>query len=122
MAMTKAGTIPNAGPTGIPYSDPVSLDQGGPPGVGGSADTINPPRVKATEPAGSGTPGAGANTDLFSPWHDGKGDTGVSDDSGQGGSNVDQAYPASKHLISGTPLPTSSAGQGRIMRGGRGGK
>lgn len=116
MAMTKLST--SGGPTGIPNPDPVSTDQGGPEGVGGSNNTVNPARVKATEPAGSGTPGAGANGDLFSPWHDGKGQPATS---GGGGSNVDR--PPATHSVTGTALPSGTgAGKGTIRRGGRGGK
>jgi hypothetical protein len=135
MALTKSGVAPNAGPTGIPYTDPVTLDQGGPAGVGGSANTVNSPRVKATEPAGSGTPGAGSNTDLFNPWGGNAafensaadsetGETGSTSQDNQGPSNVNKPYPAANHLISGTHLPTTPSeaptGSGRIMRGGRG--
>jgi hypothetical protein len=122
MALTKLNT--SGGQTGIPNPDPVSTDQGGPEGVGGSANTVNPPRVKATEPAGTGTPGAGSNTNLFNPWA-GSGDSQPSQENSapqgsQGASNVNAGYPAPNHQLTGTHLPTSTAGTGRIMRGGRG--
>lgn len=133
MAMTKAGNVPveTRGATGIPNPDPVATAQGGPEGVGGSANTVNSPRVKATEPAGTNTPGAGSNTDLFNPWAGNSAfentpadsetnETGSTPQTGQGPSNVNEGYPAPNHQLTGTHLPTSSPGVGRIMRGGRG--
>lgn len=136
MAMTKAGTVAG-GPTGIPDRDPEATDQGGPAGVGGTSNTINPPRVKATEPGAAGTPGAGANTDLFNPWNNNAafangpadsetGETGSTSQGNQGASNVNAPYPAPTHLITGTRLPMTPSdipkATGKIMRGGRGGK
>lgn len=135
MALTKANTTETRGATGIPNADPVSVAQGGPEGVGGSGNTVNPPRVKATEPAGTGTPGAGSNTDLFNPWAGNSafensaadsetGETGSTSQDNQGASNVNKPYPAPNHLLTGTHLPTTPSdqptGSGRIMRGGRG--
>src|SRR6478609_4376024 len=124
MAMTKAGNIP--GPIGIPNASPVDTAQGGPEGVGGAANTVNPPRVKATEPAGGNTPGAGANTNLFGSFTT-AGDHGSTSQANQGPSNVNEPYPTGHtHPVSGTPLPSSPSetpgGTGRVMRGGRGGR
>lgn len=126
MAMTKAGNVPveTRGATGIPNSDPVSVAQGGPEGVGGSGNVVNPPRVKATEPAGANGVGAGSNTNLFNPFA-GSSESQPSEansapQGSQGASNVNEGYPAPNHQLTGTHLPTSTGGTGRIMRGGRG--
>ena len=135
MALTKANTTETRGATGIPNPNPVSTAQGGPEGVGGSANTVNSPRVKATEAAGTNTPGAGSNTDLFNPWNGNSAfensaadsetnETGSTSQDNQGPSNVNKPYPAPNHLITGTHLPATPSdqptGSGRIMRGGRG--
>lgn len=122
MALTKLNTSAS-GPTGIPNPDPVSTAQGGPEGVGGSANTINAARVKATEPAND--PGAGSNTNLFNPWSGSSqsepSETNTAPAGGGKPSNVNLPYPAGNHLITGTDLPsTTGAATGRIMRGGRG--
>lgn len=119
MVMTKSGSVPG-GPTGIPNPDPITTDQGGPEGIGGRANTVNPPRTRPAEPGGN-TAGTGQNADLFDPWggrsHPGAAATNSANPSGGAGSNVNQPYPDRR--LAGTQAASETA-SGRIMRGGRG--
>src|SRR5690242_5903437 len=95
MALTKMNT--SGGPTGIPNPDPVTVARGGPEGVGGSANTVNPARTRATESAGMDTPGSGVDKDLNDPWggraHPGGAASNPANPSGGAGSNVNLPYP-----------------------------